>query len=90
MLYEVITGGHSHILQGDFSALGLSTEEEYGQLINGTYIVQSGLYALALGHCHIDFDETGKVVRFEGRNELLLGRRLFIDASMSEASYNFV
>ncbi len=81
----VIVGGHSHVLQGDFSALGLSQEEDYGQLINGTYVVQSGLYALAMGHSHIDFDCSGKVVRFEGRNELLLGRRLFLDASMSEA-----
>lgn len=81
----VIVGGHSHVLQGDFSALGLPCEEEYGQLINGTYVVQSGLYALAVGHSHIDFDSDGNVVKFEGRNELLLGRRLFLDASMSEA-----
>lgn len=82
---SVIVGGHSHVLQGDFSALGLSKEDEYGQFINGTYVVQAGLYALALGHCHIDFDQNGKVVHFEGRNELLLGRRLFLDASMNEA-----
>lgn len=82
---SVIVGGHSHVLQGDFSALGLSNEEEYGQFINGTYVVQAGLYALALGHCHIDFDQDGHVVNFEGRNELLLGRRLFLDASMNEA-----
>ncbi len=81
----VIVGGHSHVLQGDFSALGLPAEEEYGQLINGTYVVQSGLYSLAMGHSHIDFDSNGKIIRFEGRNELLLGRRLFLDASMSEA-----
>ncbi|MDW6019061.1 bifunctional UDP-sugar hydrolase/5'-nucleotidase [Vibrio plantisponsor] len=82
---SVIVGGHSHVLQGDFSALGLETQEEYGQRINNTYVVQSGLYALALGHCQIDFDDQGNVISFEGRNELLLGRRLFIDASMSEA-----
>ncbi|WP_165313859.1 bifunctional metallophosphatase/5'-nucleotidase [Vibrio ziniensis] len=81
---SVIVGGHSHVLQGDFSALGLETQEEYGQRINNTYVVQSGLYALALGHCHIDFDDYGNVVGFAGRNELLLGRRLFLDASMSE------
>jgi len=81
----IIVGGHSHVLQGDFSSLGLPAEEEYGQLINETYVVQSGLYALAVGHCHIDFDQSGKIVNFEGRNELLLGRRLFLDASMSEA-----
>ncbi|MCG3735532.1 bifunctional metallophosphatase/5'-nucleotidase [Vibrio cincinnatiensis] len=82
---SLIVGGHSHILQGDFSALGLSKEEPYGQWVSGTYVVQAGLYALALGHCHIDFDKEGRVVSFAGRNELLLGRRLFLDASMSEA-----
>ncbi len=82
---SVIVGGHSHVLQGDFSQLGLSSQESYGQRINQTYVVQAGLYALALGHCHIDFDENGQVVKFTGRNELLLGRRLFLDASMSEA-----
>ncbi len=81
----IIVGGHSHILQGDFRDLGLERQEEYGQKINHTYVVQSGLHALALGHCHIDFDESGKVLNFSGRNELLLGRRLFLDASMSEA-----
>ncbi|MFV0448177.1 MAG: bifunctional metallophosphatase/5'-nucleotidase [Vibrio sp.] len=85
----VIVGGHSHVLQGDFSALGLETQEEYGQRINNTYVVQSGLYALALGHCQIDFDQEGKVVKFAGRNELLLGRRLFLDASMSEAGSDY-
>lgn len=82
---SLIVGGHSHVLQGDFSALGLSREEAYGQHINDTYVVQAGLHALSLGHCHIDFDEQGKVVSFQGRNELLLGRRLFLDASMNEA-----
>lgn len=82
---SLIVGGHTHVLQGDFSSLGLSCEESYGQKINQTYVVQAGLYALALGHCQIDFDEQGNVVNFSGRNELLLGRRLFLDASMSEA-----
>lgn len=81
---SLIVGGHSHVLQGDFSALGLGSQDEYGLKINHTYIVQAGFYALTLGHCQIDFAANGEVTRFEGRNELLLGRRMFVDASMSQ------
>lgn len=81
----VIVGGHSHVLQGDFSDLGLGVQDAYGQEVNGTYVVQAGYYALALGHCDIEFNQTGRVVRFQGQNELLLGRRLFLDASMNQA-----
>ncbi|CAG9001132.1 MAG: NAD 5'-nucleotidase [Candidatus Celerinatantimonas neptuna] len=78
---SLIIGGHSHILQGDFSDIGLGKADPYGVRVGDTYIVQSGLHALALGHCHIDFDATGKVVCFEGKNELLIGRRLFVNAA---------
>ncbi|WP_413283288.1 bifunctional metallophosphatase/5'-nucleotidase [Vibrio sp. MA40-2] len=79
----IIIGGHSHTLQGDFSDIGLNNEAEYGLCINNTRIVHAGLHAQALGHCEIDFDADGKVSRFAGRNELLLGRRLCIDASLA-------
>lgn len=76
----LIVGGHSHVLQGDFSDLGLKAEEPYGVRVNDTYIVQAGYYGQALGHCTIDFDPEGNVVGFSGSNTLLLGRRLFLDA----------
>ncbi|MBF4390870.1 bifunctional metallophosphatase/5'-nucleotidase, partial [Vibrio anguillarum] len=38
---SVVVGGHSHRLQGDFSALGLMKDDEYGLRINDTYVVQS-------------------------------------------------
>ncbi|CAM3832883.1 NAD 5'-nucleotidase precursor [Vibrio aerogenes CECT 7868] len=78
---SLIIGGHSHILQGDYSDIGLDKADPYGVRIGQTYIVQSGLHSLALGHCHIDFDADGQVIRFEGKNELLIGRRLFVDAA---------
>ncbi|EGA70772.1 putative 5'-nucleotidase [Vibrio sinaloensis DSM 21326] len=82
---SVIVGGHSHRLQGDFSSLGLKEDDPYGLEINGTRVVQAGYHALSMGHCDIEFSADGKIVAFEGKNELLLGRRLFIDASMTEA-----
>lgn len=82
---SLIVGGHSHRLQGDFSSLGLKQDDPYGIEINGTRVVQAGYHALSMGHCDIEFDASGKVVEFSGKNELLLGRRLFIDASMNES-----
>ncbi|NVD07917.1 bifunctional metallophosphatase/5'-nucleotidase [Vibrio sp. JPW-9-11-11] len=81
---SVIVGGHSHRLQGDFSQLGLAKDDPYGVKVNQTYVVQAGMHALSLGHCDLEFAPDGTLVRFEGKNELLLGRRLFIDASMNE------
>lgn len=81
---SVIVGGHSHRLQGDFSGIGLAKDDEYGVRINNTYIVQAGFHALSLGHCDIDFDAQGFVTHFNGKNEILLGRRLFLDPSLNE------
>ncbi|MFV0575404.1 MAG: bifunctional metallophosphatase/5'-nucleotidase [Vibrio sp.] len=81
----VIVGGHSHRLQGDFSSVGLGKDDDYGQFVKGTYVVQAGYHALSMGHAHITFDETGKVTEFNGKNELLLGRRLCLDATLTEA-----
>ncbi|SDH00183.1 5'-nucleotidase [Vibrio xiamenensis] len=81
---SVIVGGHSHRLQGDFSDLGLEKDDPYGIRIGDTYVVQAGYYALSLGHAEIEFSADGVVTAFSGKNELLLGRRLFLDASMSE------
>jgi len=83
---SLIIGGHSHILQGDYSAIGLEKQDKYGLRINNTYIVQSGCYGQAIGHCELDFDEHGFVTRFNGSNRLLLGRRLFIDAKREAES----
>lgn len=81
----LIVGGHSHRLQGDFSGLGLSKDDDYGQYVAGTYVVQAGCHALSLGHCEITFDQHGRVSEFNGKNEILLGRRLCLDATLSNA-----
>ncbi|TKF21260.1 bifunctional metallophosphatase/5'-nucleotidase [Vibrio genomosp. F6] len=81
---SIIVGGHSHRLQGDFSGIGLAKDDEYGVKVDNTYIVQAGFHALSLGHCEIDFDANGHVTRFVGQNDILLGRRLFLDPSLNE------
>ncbi len=80
---SLIIGGHSHVLQGDYTRIGLDHTDNYGVAINGTYVVQAGSNAIALGHCNIDFLSDGSVLRFEGENELLLGRQIFANAQLS-------
>ena len=79
---SLIVGGHTHVLQGDFSDLGLKKDAEYGLNVNDTYIVQAGCHSQALGHCEIDFNADGSVNAFNGKNELLIGRRLCIDKTL--------
>ncbi len=80
----IIVGGHSHRLQGDFSAIGLGKDDQYGVNINGTYVVQAGYHALTMGHCLLEFDQDGKATMINGQNELLLGRRIFWDSSLNQ------
>ena len=79
---SLIVGGHTHVLQGDFTDLGIKKESEYGLRINDTYIVQAGCHSQALGHCDIDFNADGSVSTFNGKNELLIGRRLCVDKTL--------
>ncbi|MGF1755089.1 bifunctional metallophosphatase/5'-nucleotidase [Vibrio makurazakiensis] len=81
---SIIVGGHSHRLQGDFSDIGLAKDDDYGVKIGDTYVVQAGFHAMSLGHCEVEFSADGKITKFNGKNELLLGRRLFLDANLSE------
>lgn len=81
----IIVGGHSHRLQGDFSGIGLVKDDDYGQCVNGTYVVQAGYHALSMGHSEVTFDSEGHVIAFNGKNELLLGRRLCLDATLADA-----
>ncbi|MBW3696241.1 bifunctional metallophosphatase/5'-nucleotidase [Vibrio sp. T187] len=86
---SIIVGGHSHRLQGDFSDIGLAKDDDYGVRVGDTYIVQAGFHAMSLGHCEIEFSAEGLVTRFSGKNELLLGRRLFLDANLSETGSDY-
>lgn len=79
---SLIVGGHTHILQGNFSDLGLDKEDDYGHYVNQTYIVQAGCHAQALGHCEIQFEADGTISSFKGKNELLIGRRLCVDKTL--------
>lgn len=89
---DVIVGGHSHTLLGDFSHIGWAQNPVYASRVqnpNGsseTCVVQAGYYAQAIGKLAVTFDESGAVTSCEGRNTVLVGNRLFQNDSREEAS----
>ncbi|WP_318443020.1 bifunctional metallophosphatase/5'-nucleotidase [Photobacterium leiognathi] len=74
---DLIVGGHSHTLLGDFTDLGLNNNGIYAQMVknpNGkteTCVVQAGEYAQAIGRVNVKFDAKGDVVTCAGHNTLL-------------------
>lgn len=74
---DVIVGGHSHTLLGDFSDLGMGYAGTYAQWVvnpNGesaTCVVQAGQYAQAIGKVTVQFNENGRVLDCFGGNTLL-------------------
>lgn len=88
---SLIVGGHSHTLQGDFSALGLS-QLPYGENVRGTPIVHAGKYAETLGLATIEFNHAGQVVRLDGGNYFMLDRHVFLSSqhSVNDADYQAV
>ena len=76
---DLIVGGHSHTLLGNFGNLGLSDNGEYAQLISNpdgqgkTCIVQAGQFAEAVGVAQVSLNSLGEIERCEGGNTLLSG-----------------
>jgi 5'-nucleotidase len=83
---DVIIGGDSHSLLGDFSSLGLASSGDYptratnadGDLV---CIGQAWEYSKALGLMNIQFDAEGKVASCEGQASLLIGDTFKQDAN---------
>lgn len=86
---DVIVGGHSHSLLGDFSDLGFSAQPRYAERVSNpdkrgsTCVVQAGDYAQAVGQLQVIFNADGEVIDCEGGNTLLSDDR-FYDASTRE------
>ncbi|MDD1779720.1 bifunctional metallophosphatase/5'-nucleotidase [Enterovibrio sp. ZSDZ35] len=82
---SLIVGGHSHVLQGDFSNLGLGDMGPYGRHINQTLVVQAGCHALALGRLEVTLNACGGIDSYSGGNVLMLGRSLAMDTSWDQS-----
>lgn len=89
---DVIVGGQSRELQGDFSNIGWNKNSPYAEQVknpNGrssTCIVQAGHGAQAVGALKVTFEKDGRVSRCEGTNTLLLAPSFYSDVSRDEAT----
>jgi 5'-nucleotidase len=75
---DVIVGGHTHTLLGDYTDLGLTSAGEYPTKVQSpsgqdVYIVQSWEWAKTAGVLDIEFDEGGNVENCQGNAVLLVG-----------------
>ncbi|GAL03484.1 5'-nucleotidase [Photobacterium aphoticum] len=91
---DLIVGGHSHTLLGDFTNIGHDHAGTYAQMVknpNGitqTCVVQAGEYAQAIGQLDVTFDEQGNITQCAGLNTLLTNDE-FYHSPMREASSKF-
>ncbi len=74
---DVIVGGDSHTLIGDFSNLGLNTEGAYPTQVtdaNGDLVcvVQAWQYSAVVGELNVTWDQDGKVTSCGGTPHLIL------------------
>lgn len=75
---DVIVGGHSHTLLGDFTGMGLASTGPYPTKIIGpsgdpVYVVQAWKWANALGVLNVAFDDAGIVSACFGIPVILAG-----------------
>ncbi len=81
---DVIVGGDSHTLLGDFEQFGLTSGGAYPTQVTDksgrpVCIVQAWQYSAIVGELHVDFDRYGHVAGCEGTPHLLLGDSLVVD-----------
>jgi 5'-nucleotidase / UDP-sugar diphosphatase len=78
---DVIVGGHSHTLLGDFKADGLAPAGAYPTSVKDasggtTLVIQSWEWAKVVGDLGVDFDAKGRVIGFAAKPELVAGSTL--------------
>ncbi|MRI84197.1 MAG: hypothetical protein C6I00_07245 [Nitratiruptor sp.] len=69
---DLIVGGHSHTLLGDFTPLGLISQGPYPIRIGSTLIVHAWKWGMVVGDIELLFDEAGVVTSFTPRPKLLV------------------
>lgn len=92
---DLIVGGHSHTLLGDFRNLALGNNGEYAQQVTNpdgvsqTCVVQAGEYAQAMGRVRVQFNEQGRLLSCAGGNTLLSNDAFYHRAHrMPEVRFN--
>lgn len=91
---DLIVGGHSHTLLGDFTNLGMANNGTYAEIVTNpdgkglTCVVQAGEYAQAIGKTTVAFNGQGAITRCNGNNTLLSNDE-FYDSPAREESNKF-
>ncbi|OUD15030.1 NAD nucleotidase [Thioflexithrix psekupsensis] len=75
---DVILGGDSHTLLGDFTEVGLTSEGSYPTIVSSprqepVCVAHAWQYGYVLGHLTVKFDDNGVVTECLGTPTLLLG-----------------
>jgi len=74
---DLIVGGHSHTLVGDFSNVGLTSAGSYPTVIKDnerqTLVVTAWKWEAVVGDIDLFFDEEGKVINYVTHPVMLLG-----------------
>jgi len=78
---DIVVGGHSHTLLGNFQDLGLTPEGPYPTLItapDGTdvLVVHAWKHTRLLGRLSVDFDAAGRIISHQGTPCLIAGTPL--------------
>jgi 5'-nucleotidase/UDP-sugar diphosphatase len=79
---DLIVGGHSHTLLGDFSAIGLKSAGPYPTLAKArdgatVLVVQADEWGKLLGDLQLDFDAAGVVRSWKASPKAVVGRQWF-------------
>lgn len=79
---DVIVGGHTHTLLGDFTSVGLESSGGYPTVVQGAdgeraLVVQAWSYTRVLGRLQVEFDENGVIRDYAGMPRILAGEHLF-------------
>lgn len=72
---DLIIGGHTHTILGDYSALNISSyDKNYPVKVNNgsSYIVTAGYQGLILGNINISFNKEGQISLNENKPKMLL------------------
>ena len=74
---DIIVGGDSHSLLGDFSEVGLNSQGSYPTIVknndgNTVCVVQAWQYSQVVGELNVEFDDMGNVKSCEGTPHLML------------------
>ena len=75
---DIIVGGHSHTLLGDFESLGMKSAGPYPTTVKGpsgepVLVVQDWEWAKTIGVLDLEFDPAGVITQYSGRPVMIVG-----------------